>query len=183
MNKPLSLVIRYALILLAGLGNLFIFYKIFSPITFYLSSSILSLFGEVVNLYSLRVFIFNQAVVELINACIAGSAYYLLFILALAIPSIVLRKRIYLLAFSFGSLLILNVLRIVLMSLIAGTVYFEPVHMIFWYLVSLVFVVGIWFSAVKLFSIKEIPIYSDLVYLMDQIKKPKRKPKYKKSSN
>jgi len=183
MNKPVSLFIRYALILIAGLGNLFIFYKFFYPITFYLSSFILSFFGEVINLYALRVFIYNQTVVELINACIAGSAYYLLFILALAIPGIILKKRIYILAFSFGSLLILNVLRIVLMSLIAETAYFESVHMLFWYFVSLIFVVGIWFSAVKLFSIKEIPIYSDLVYLVDQIKKPKRKSKHKKSSN
>lgn len=183
MNNSLSLVFRYALILLAGLGNLFIFYRVFYLPTFYLSSFILSFFGEITNFYALGIFVFNQTVVELINACIAGSAYYLLFILTLAIPGLMLKKRVYILVFSFCSLLILNVLRIVLMSVIAETTYFESVHMLFWYLVSLIFVVGIWFSAVKLFSIKEIPVYSDLVYLVDQIKKPKRNTEHKKSSN
>lgn len=171
MNKIISLIARYALIILAGLGNLFIFYKIFYPITFYLSAFILSIFGNTSLEYGASVIIYNQTVIEIISACVAGSAYYLLFILVLSLPNLKILKRILVLLFSFVLLLVANVLRIVLMGLIAQTAYFESVHMLFWYFVSLIFVVGIWFLAVKIFSIKEIPVYSDIKFLIKQIKK------------
>lgn len=183
MNKILSLAVRYLLVLFAGMGNLFIFYKIFYPLTFFSSYFLLSFFGDVISVYSVSLIIFNKVSIELIDACIAGSAYYLLFILAMSLPNIKIKKRFSIIGFSFAMLLILNVIRIVIMGLIAGTVYFESVHMLFWYIVSLVFVVGIWFLSVKLFSIKEIPVYSDVIFLINQIKKSKRKTKYNKSSN
>ncbi len=178
MDKSLSLIIRYLLIFIAGLGNLSIFYKVFYPLTFHLSAFILSLIGDVVSFYALNLIMFNQTAIEIINACVAGSAYYLLLILILSLPNIKILRRIFIFAFAFGVLLILNVLRIVFMGLIAGTSYFESVHMLFWYFVSIVFVVGIWFLTVKLFSIKEIPIYSDLKYLLEKAKQPKRKRKH-----
>lgn len=184
MNKITSLIIRYLIIVLAGLGNLTFFYKIFYPLTFYLSSFVFSMLGEVENFYILKIILFNNDVaIELINACIAGSAYYLLLILVLSVPSLLILKRVSILLFSFIFLLLINVFRIVLMVLIVGTVYFESVHMLFWYILSLFFVVGIWFLCVKLFSIKEIPVYSDLKYLIEQIKKPNGNSKHKKSSN
>jgi len=183
MNKLTSLVIRYLLIVLAGLGNLVFFYKIFYPLTFYLSSFALSMFGEVSNFYGMRLILFNETAIELINACIAGSAYYLLFILVLSLPNLKLLKRTSILLFSFALLLVLNVIRIVLMGIIAETAYFESVHMLLWYFVSVLFVVGIWFISVRLFSIKEIPVYSDIKYLLEQTKKSKRNSKHKKSRN
>lgn len=183
MNKSLSLIVRYLLIFLAGLANLSIFYKIFYPLTFYLSSFFLSLFGEVINFYAIKLIMFNQTAIELVNACVAGSAYYLLFILVLSTANIPFFKRISMLIFSFASLLLLNVLRILLMGLIAGTSYFESVHMLFWYVISILFVVCIWFLTVKLFSVKEIPVYSDLKYLVDKTKQSKIKGKYNKSSS
>ena len=33
---------------------------------------------------------------------------------------------------------------------------------IFWYLISIVFVIGIWFAEIRIFRIKKIPFYSDL---------------------
>ncbi len=183
MNKVISLILRYLLIILAGLGGLIIFYKVFYPLTFFLSSFVLSMFGEVNSFYTVKLILFNEVSIELINACIAGSAYYLLFILVLSIPDLKIAKRISILLFSFALLLLLNVLRIVLMGLIAKTIYFESVHMFFWYIVSLIFVVGIWFLSVKLFSIREIPIYSDIKYLIEHTKNPKRNSKHKKSRN
>jgi len=177
MDKTLSLILRYTLIFLAGLGNLSIFYKVFYPLTFHLSAFFLSLFGDVISFYPLKLIMFNQTAIEIINACVAGSAYYLLLILILSLPNIKIFKRILVFILAFGSLLILNVLRIIFMGLIAGTSYFESVHMLLWYFVSIIFVVGIWFLTVKVFDIKEIPVYSDLKYLIDKTKKPKRKSK------
>jgi hypothetical protein len=69
------------------------------------------------------------------------------------------------------------------MSLIANTSYFVSTHLLLWYFISLFFVVGIWFLVVKIFSIKDIPIYSDLVFLIEKIKNSKRNSKNKKSRN
>lgn len=174
MNKTISLFIRYLLIALAGLGNLTLFYKVFYPITFYLSSFVLSLFGQVNNFYFLHLILYNETAIDIVNACVAGSAYYLLLILVLSVPNLKVLKRGSVLLFSFVSLLTINVLRIVLMGLIAETRYFESVHMLFWYFISLLLVVGIWFLSVKIFSIKDIPIYSDAQYLLKQTKKSQR---------
>lgn len=178
MNKLLGLLIRYALIVLFGLGNLFIFYSVFYPLTFYLTGLVLDLFGKVELFYSLKIILYDTTVVSLINACIAGSAYYLLFTLTLSIPNIKPIKRFKILGFVFTGLLVINVFRIVFMTLIANTVYFETIHMTFWYFLSLVFVVGIWFLAVKIFDIEEVPIYSDFKFLLEQTKKPKRNTKH-----
>ena len=40
---------------------------------------------------------------------------------------------------------------------------FDITHKIFWYSLSILFVVGIWFLEVKLFKIKSIPFYSDII--------------------
>ena len=182
MNKKvISIILRYLMIILVGLGNLYILYKIFHPLTFYSSSFLLSLFGEIETFYGVNTFLFNTTAVEVVNACVAGSAYYLLFILCLSTPNLNIAKRIAVLAFSWIIFLIINVIRIALMTLIAGTIYFESIHLFFWYLLSLVFVVGVWFLSVKIFSIKETPVYSDITFLIEQIKYPKRKSKNNKS--
>jgi hypothetical protein len=178
MNKSISLVSRYLLIFLAGLGNLTLFYKVFYPLTFRISSFLFSLFGDTISFYNIQLILFNQTAIEIINACVAGSAYYLLFILLLSLPNINIFKRISMLIFAFGILLVLNVVRILFMGLIAGTSYFESVHMLLWYFVSVLFVVGIWFLTVTLFSIKEIPVYSDLKYLIEKTKHSKIQRKH-----
>ncbi len=174
MNKLYSLVSRYALILIAGLGNLFIFYKVFYPLTFFPVEFILNIFGDVNSFYRLNLILFNTTAVDIVAACVAGSAYYLIFILVMSTAGLKILKRIKILLFSTLIFLVFNIIRIVLMALIAGSVYFEQVHMFFWYFISIIFVVLIWFFAVKLFKIKEIPIYSDLKYLLKQTKKTKR---------
>jgi hypothetical protein len=80
----------------------------------------------------------------------------------LSIPHIKFLKRIYLLAFLFGSLLIFNTLRIVVLSMVSKVDLFDEIHLFLWYFVSTIFVVLLWFLAVKLFNIKSIPFYSDL---------------------
>lgn len=160
-----SIIIRYLLILAAAFPNLFIFYFIFTPLTLYASYFVFNLFFDVSIMGN--ILIVNNYPLELINAFIAGAAYYFLFILNLSIPKIKPKKTIKMLLFSFSLLLLINILRIFLLGVLffSEFSYFNIAHKLFWYSLSIVFVVGIWFIEVKLFKIKEIPIYSDLKFL------------------
>ncbi|MEM3091090.1 MAG: pacearchaeosortase [Candidatus Pacearchaeota archaeon] len=159
-----SIISRYLILLIFAISNLAIFYIIFTPLTAYPVYWILGLFFDTALLSNTIIIINNSFSIELIEACIAGSAYYFLLILNLSTPKIKLKTRIYGVIFSFLVFLILNILRISILSLIAisGSSFFDITHKIFWYLVSTILVVGIWFLEVKIFKIKEIPFYSDL---------------------
>jgi len=67
--------------------------------------------------------------------------------------------------------LALNVLRIVLFAslYVNSFKYFDFTHKIFWYAFSTLFVVLIWFFVVRFYNVKDIPIYSDLKYLIRKI--------------
>lgn len=161
---------RYLLIVVAAANGLWIFYKIFSPLTIYPVYWILSLFFQV-NIFARELLLIINMSLEiwLVKACIAGAAYYLLFALNFSVPKIKPLKRLKMLAFSFSLLLVFNIFRIILMSVLYyyGFDYADFVHLIFWYGLSVVAVVGIWFLEVKLFKIKLIPVYSDLVPLYE----------------
>jgi len=145
-----------------ALFNLWIFYFIFTPLTIYPVYFILNLFFE--SILIKNIIILQGVAIELIPACIAGAAYYLLFLLNLSTPNIKLLKRIKMLVFAFGTFLVLNIIRIIILTLltIRGSSWFELTHLIFWYFVSTILVVGIWFTEVKIFKIKSIPFYSDI---------------------
>lgn len=164
-KKFSSLIIRYLILVLIALPNLALFYLIFTPLTVYPVFYLLDIFYDA----SLMKNIINLGLIniEIINACIAGSAYYLLTILNLSTPKIRLNKRINILLISFLAFLILNILRIFILSVIAvsGNSIFDITHKIFWYAGSTIFVVGIWFFLVKKFKIKQIPFYSDLKFI------------------
>lgn len=162
------ILIRYFLVLLLGLGNLFLFYQVLTPITTYLVKFTLSFFSAS---YTVNSTIFFKSVsVELIPACIAGSAYYLLVILNLSSADISALKRVVMVLFSFALLLIFNVFRIVLLVLISNSDYFATVHLFFWYFLSTIFVVLIWIFSVIIFKIKSIPVYSDFKEIFSIIK-------------
>jgi len=186
MNKIkrrfLDVFARYFILILVAMPNLYLFYLMFTPLTFYPVYFLLNLFFGASLIGG--VILSGQIPIELINACIAGSAYYLLLILNLSIPNIKIRKRIKMVLFAFAFLLVINILRIFLLStlLINGSVFFDLTHKIFWYLFSMLFVVGIWLFEIKIFKIKEIPVYSDLKFLwknslLKDFKKSKRAEK------
>ena len=174
MNNLLKIFIRYLIIVLIAIPNLFIFYFIFTPATIYPLLGLFKIFFKEVLLID-RIFqISDKFFIEIIRACIAGSAYYLLFILNFSIPKIKIEKRIKMLLFSFGFLLTLNILRIFILSLIfvySSENFFNITHKLFWYFGTALFVILIWFIEVKAFKIKEIPVYSDMVFLMKKTKK------------
>lgn len=163
-NKQLiGLFLRYILIVIAGLGNLAIFYKIFTPITTKALKLILNLFTPTT--LSASTLSLPNLTIELIPACIAGSAYYLLFILNLATPGVKPDKRIKILLLSFASIFVMNTLRILLLIAINQTAYFQAVHWFFWYVLSTIFVIAIWVFITMRFKIKKIPVYEDLKFL------------------
>jgi exosortase/archaeosortase family protein len=166
-----GLILRYSILILAALFNLWIFYTIFTPLTIYPVYFIIKFFFST-SLLGNIIFV-NSIPIELIKACIAGSAYYLLFIFNMSVPNIKLKKRISMILFSFLSLLILNIIRIVSLIIIylQKNSIFNITHEIIWYAFGTIFVVGIWFLEVKIYNIKEIPIYSDIKLLIDKIKK------------
>lgn len=162
-----GLVARYLILIAVAFPGLWLFYKIFTPLTTWPVYWLLNLIYDTFLLSDMVLIIDWSFPIELIPACIAGSAYYLLFVLNLATPRIKPRTRIYAILFSFASFLIINILRIFILGIMAyaGSSCFDAAHQFLWYSVSTLFVVGIWFAEVKLFKIKEIPFYSDLKYL------------------
>lgn len=164
MKKVANIFLRYSIALILGI-LLPVFYLIFTPLTTYPVYWLLSLFYPVV--LSGSSLIMQTAKITLIPACIAGSAYYLLLILNLLTP-IKLKTRLKALFFSFAALLLLNILRIIIFSLLflQGFKYFDITHILFWYILSIVLVFLIWLAEIRLFRIKNIPAYSDIKYLL-----------------
>jgi len=163
--------LRYIILVAVAFPSLWIFYFIFTPLTIYPVYFIFNLFLEV-SLLGNILLIENNLPIEFIRACIAGSAYYLLLILNLATPGIDLKKRIKMIFFSFAALLFVNLFRIILLIFIffSGFSFFELTHEVFWYSMSVIFVIIIWFAEIKIFKIKKIPFYSDLKFLYKKIR-------------
>jgi exosortase/archaeosortase family protein len=162
---------RYALLIILALGNLALFYKVFTPLTVQPTFIVLeSLYNAV--LLEGNVIFFKGFYVEIIPACVAGAAYYFLTILNLTTPMNI-SKRIKSLAFLAISFLILNTLRIIIfaMLLFKGYQYFDLTHNLTWYFGSTILVVIIWFVNVYKFKIENIPVYTDLGNLIKGIKK------------
>lgn len=165
-KRFLDILIRYAILILIALPNLWLFYFIFTPLTVYPVYFLLNLFFDV-SLVSNLIEVLNCPSIEIIPACVAGSAYYLLLILNLSLQKIKLQKRLNMILIAFISFLLINIIRVFLLStiFILDFSWFDIAHKLFWYIGSIVFVIGIWFAEMKFFKIKEIPFYSDIKFL------------------
>ena len=169
-EKIFSLILRYVILILLGLFNLSIFYFIFTPLTVYPVFWFLdSVYGASL-LYG-NVIFFEKYFASIIPACIAGAAYYLLLILNLTTP-MKTKTRIRSIIFLIASFLVLNIIRIIIFAVLItkGYQYFDLTHTATWYFGSTVLVILIWFSSVMIFSIKTIPVYTDIKSLVEKIK-------------
>ncbi|MDD5193438.1 MAG: pacearchaeosortase [Candidatus Nanoarchaeia archaeon] len=166
----LNLLIRYLILLLLVLA-LPLLYRFLTDMTLFFSAEILKLFFNSVFINQMTIIINSGVLIEIIPACIAGSAYILLLILNLT-TSMKIKKRILSILFSFLLLFIINILRISFLSILYynNFLFFELTHRLTWYFLSTIFVVGIWFLTAKIFAIKEIPVYSDIVSVIKFIK-------------
>ena len=176
MNQKVSLFFRYIILLIVGLPGPYLFYLVFTPLTIYPVFFVLRLFYPSIILENTSLII-GANTINLIPACIAGAAYYLILILNLAMP-MKLEKRARSIIFAFFSFLLLNILRIVIFTalFIGGFELFDLAHKLTWYLGSTILIVAIWFLSVYIYKIKEIPFYTDLKNLSNTIiNKGKRK--------
>lgn len=160
------MIIRYLILVLVAIPGFGYIYYLLSPITTYPVGFLLSLIYNV-HIAPGTILIGDLALIEIIGACIAGSAYYFLLILNLSVPNVGWKKRLNMIVFSFVIFLIINVLRIFVLSImfVSGSAFFDVTHKIFWYLGSTLFVILIWFLEVKVFKIEGIPFYTDLMSL------------------
>jgi exosortase/archaeosortase family protein len=176
---------RYLILLLLGAFQLSLFYAIFTPLTVFPVFWVLSLIDSGAELLAGNVYYFDGIYIEIIPACVAGAAYYLLLILNLTTP-MDSKQRTKSVLFLLLSFLFLNVLRIIIFSNLAasGSEYFDIAHNMVWYFGSTVMVVMVWFVNVWLFKIREIPVYSDIKNIFRDItgKKKVTTSKQKKKS-
>ena len=170
-KEAFYLILRYLILIILPLGNLFIFYYIFTPLTIYPVLKVFNYLYEAVLLEGNIIF-FKGYYAEIISACVAGSAYYLLLILNLTTP-INLKTRIKSIIFLMLSFYILNILRIIIFGvlLFKGYEYFDLTHKLTWYFGSTLLVILIWFVNIYLFKIKEIPVVSDAKRVINDIKR------------
>lgn len=197
MNKLWkSIIFRYGLLLVLGLGNLFIFYLIFTPLTVYPVFGLISSIHEAsllrgdlsqacvvlqnipllskIACMNTTIF-FKGYFASIVSACVAGSAYYLLLILNLSTP-MKNKQRVKSILFLIFMFLILNIFRIfgfALLFSIKGFELFDLAHTATWYFGSTIFVVLLWFANVTIFKIKSIPIYTDFKFILSQIRNKK----------
>jgi len=170
----ISILLRYGFILIIALIFFYseFFYKLLLLPTLYSVKFLLGFFYEVS--FSGSLIFVDSLAIEIIPACVAVSAYLLLLILNITTPMNI-KKRTFSIIFSIFALFIINVLRIFAFSLllVSNYAYYDILHKIFWYFLSTLFVVGIWFISTFLFKIKSIPAYSDISCLVGLIKNKK----------
>ncbi|MBT4135827.1 pacearchaeosortase [archaeon] len=164
-NKIYMILTRYILLLLLSF-SLSLIYKILTPLTINTAFILLKQFIPTILISGNLLIIPLDKVIEINQACVAGSAYLLLILINLTVP-MALRKRIYTLLFSLITLFIINILRILIFTILYNNnfKYFTLTHNIFWVFLSTIFVVLIWLLTVKVFAIKDIPVYTDIKYL------------------
>jgi len=114
-KKIISIALRYLILLIIGF-LLSLVYQLFLPATYYSSYFLLKIFYNV-SLSCNNIILLNGLKIEIVKACVALSAYYLLLILNLTTP-MTKKQRTYSLIFSILSLFILNILRIFFLSIL-----------------------------------------------------------------
>lgn len=113
----------------------------------------------------------NTRTFEFVEACVATASYYLLWVLTMLTKGLTVVTRVKMIITGFALLLAMNILRIVLLILLA--LYYDPavfdfVHLLFWKFLSGVYVAGVWFFIVYVFKVRGIPVYDDLKYFYMQ---------------
>lgn len=169
--NPIIVFIRY-LILLISMFSITLIYQVFTPLTINSLTFLLKMFNYSISIHNSLITINELYIINIVPACIAGSAYLLLLILNLSTP-MPIKKRIYSIFFSFIVLFLVNILRLLVLSILStnNKALFDSIHFIVWNFLSTIFVIVIWFLTVKVFAIKDIPIYTDIKSFIKNIRK------------
>ncbi|UZE93767.1 MAG: pacearchaeosortase [Candidatus Pacearchaeota archaeon] len=172
MEKEIKeILLRYFIGVVVAIIALFVplFYFIFRPLTVWPTFLILDIFYDV-SLNALDNIVVEGFTIEFIDACIAGSAYFLLFLLNVLTFGIGLKKRFFIFIFNAALLLIMNILRLVILIVLVvnGSAIFDVTHKVFWYGISTGYVALIWILTVVVFKIKAIPFISDIRLILSK---------------
>ncbi len=170
-RQTLLLLVRYIILALIPLGGMALLYAIFTPLTLYPVYWIIqAIYADTVMLGTTTLY-FQGQYATIVAACVAGAAYYLLLILNLTTP-MTWRVRWKSLLVIIGAFLALNIIRIVIFArmLANGANYFDIAHQLTWYFGSTVLIILVWFGTILLFNIRTIPIYSDVVSILQEIR-------------
>ncbi|MBT3395152.1 pacearchaeosortase [archaeon] len=177
MEYERKLVFRLVLAIFAMIFYNVIFYESFRPLTIWGSYFSLSLFESGLNVGANTISAGMQSF-EFVHACIASSAYFLLFILIISTKDIRFIKGMNMMLLGSLLILLMNIFRIdllILASLKFGKIWFDAIHMIFWRFISTIYVALVWIFLVWKFKIRNIPGYSDIKELKKHINLDKRK--------
>ena len=166
-----SIFIRYSLalvvVIFSSLSLVFLM-----PLTLYFSYFLLNLFYNPTIIDS--TIIINSFSFTIISACTALLAFVLLTELILFTRDIKLKLRIKLFITGFILIFLMNILRIFLLIFIYinfGKDYFNAIHLIYWHVISTIFVAIVWIFLVEYYKIKSIPLYDDINLLIDYLEK------------
>jgi exosortase/archaeosortase family protein len=182
VRQTLGMFARYLILALVPLGGMALFYLVFTPLTIYPVFWILKkIYADSVLLGTTTLY-FQEQYANIVPACVAGAAYYLLVILNLTTPMPLL-QRLKSLVFMLVVFLALNILRIVIFAnlLAQGANYFDIAHQMAWYFGSTVLIIIVWFITVLIFGIRNIPIYTDVTTLIAEIRSTSSVPDKKQT--
>ncbi|MEM4244930.1 MAG: pacearchaeosortase [Candidatus Nanoarchaeia archaeon] len=172
MRYETKLIIRVAIALAIFLIPINIFNIALQKPTMYISYAPIKLLGYDIKIEGETISIEGHYL-RFISACTATSAYYLLAILLLLTKDIKPKKGIKM--FVAGTLLILamNIVRIDILLIVLvekGINMFQALHLIFWEVVSSIYVAAVWIFLIKKFKVKNIPAISDIKELYKKSK-------------
>lgn len=168
MKYEAKLVIRVLIAIILSLSAKLV-YLVLAPITLYSSYFITKIFFPVV--IKDNTFFLNNLTLEFVPACVAVAAYLLLSLLILLTKDIKAKTLVYLFVLGFFLILLANLIRIEIMVFVLvkyGNDLFATLDLIFWKVLSTVYIVLVWIFLTKLFKIKTIPVYSDVKYLIKE---------------
>ena len=161
-----SILFRYSHALLVALSSS-VFSYFFLPLTLYTSYFLLDIFYSPVILQE-SIFLSDIEFV-FIPACAAILAYMLLLELLLLTRGISFSKGVRMFLIGSAAIFSLNILRVcflIFVYLEYGKNYFDALHILFWNIVSVFFVVVVWIFLVEYYKIKNIPVWSDIQELL-----------------
>jgi exosortase/archaeosortase family protein len=138
-KKYLNILSRYIILAVLGFSNLIIFYKIFYPLTIYPVNFLFNLIFDS-SVIGNTILILNNGCfpIEIVEACVAASAYYLLLIFNMSVPETKVKKRILMVFFAIFTLLAVNILRIFFLGLlyVLQSPLFNVIHTLMWFALS-----------------------------------------------
>ncbi|MBU2639678.1 MAG: pacearchaeosortase [Nanoarchaeota archaeon] len=147
-------------------------YELIQRITLFLTTNLSYLILKLINQNTFLIddtLIYNETYIKFIPACAAASAYFLLLLLVVLTKDIKLKKRLKIFLLGSFIILLVNLFRITILTLILDNFsynLFKTIHMFFWSIIASILVAFIWIYFTKKYRIRSIPVYSDLKYLL-----------------